>query len=172
MDAANLYRDDIVLWAEQQAAALRKLAARPDLSNAVDWENIIEEVESLGRSEWKGVESQLRNALAHILKGFCDPGSLSLVAWSIETEKFLIEARSDYRRSMRQLIDLDRAWQTAFRLAASDLRGYIISIPPGIPTSCPFTLDEMIDETFTFDAGRSRLFALVGARRQHFGVKP
>ena len=36
MDAATLYHDDIVAWAEQQAAALRELAGRPELSNAVD----------------------------------------------------------------------------------------------------------------------------------------
>ena len=52
MDIASLYDDDIVSWAEQQAAALRELAAKPELSNVVDWENLIEEVETLGRSEW------------------------------------------------------------------------------------------------------------------------
>ena len=45
---ATLYDDDIVTWAEQQAAALRELAAKPELANAVDWENLIEEVETLG----------------------------------------------------------------------------------------------------------------------------
>jgi len=44
MDAATLYRDDIVAWAERQAAALRALALRPELSNAVDWANLIEEM--------------------------------------------------------------------------------------------------------------------------------
>jgi hypothetical protein len=78
MDTATLYDDDIVTWSERQAAALRALAARPELSNAVDWDNVIEEIECLGRSEWKGVASQIRNALAHILKGYCDPDSLSL----------------------------------------------------------------------------------------------
>jgi hypothetical protein len=77
MDTATLCDDDIVTWSERQAAALRALAARPELSNAVDWDNVIEEIECLGRSEWKGVASQIRNALAHILKGYCDPDSLS-----------------------------------------------------------------------------------------------
>ncbi len=34
MDRPSLYDDDIVTWAEEQAAALRALAARGDLSNA------------------------------------------------------------------------------------------------------------------------------------------
>jgi hypothetical protein len=109
MDAATLYDDDIVTWAEQQAAALRELAARPELSNAVDWENVIEEVECLGRSEWKGVESQLINALAHILKGFCDAGSPSRGPWAIETGNFLQDARRDFRNSMRQKLDTTRS---------------------------------------------------------------
>ena len=40
MDQPSLYDDDIVTWAEQQAAAVRALASRPDLSNALDWENV------------------------------------------------------------------------------------------------------------------------------------
>src|SRR5918993_3808711 len=107
MDTATLYDDDIVTWSERQAAALRALAARPDLSNAVDWDNVIEEIECLERSEWKGVASQIRNALAHILKGYCDPDSLSRVAWSIETSNSLREARDDFRNSMREHIDMD-----------------------------------------------------------------
>jgi uncharacterized protein DUF29 len=101
MDAATLYRDDIVTWAEQQAAALRELAVRPGLSNAVDWANLIEEVECLGRSEWKGVAAQIRNALAHVLKGYCDPDSLSRLKWAVETGNSLREARDDFRSSMR-----------------------------------------------------------------------
>ena len=41
MDTSTLYNDDIVTWAEQQASALRQLAAKPELSNAVDWENLL-----------------------------------------------------------------------------------------------------------------------------------
>ena len=48
MDRPSLYDDDIVTWAEEQAAALRALGARTDLSNAIDWENVAEEVESVG----------------------------------------------------------------------------------------------------------------------------
>jgi Domain of unknown function DUF29 len=110
MTDASLYDTDFLSWTEEQVAALRALAQRPDLSNAVDWENVIEEIECLGRSEWKGVASQIRNALAHILKGYCDPDSLSRVAWSIKTSNSLREARDDFRNSMREHIDMDTVW--------------------------------------------------------------
>ena len=44
------YNDDLVLWAEDQAFALRN-AARVVPNLAIDWENIAEEIEALGRSE-------------------------------------------------------------------------------------------------------------------------
>jgi hypothetical protein len=164
MDTATLYDDDIVTWAEQQAAALRELAAKPELSNAVDWENLIEEVETLGRSEWGGVASQIRNALVHILKGFCDPGSLSRGAWSIETGGFLDQARSDYRPSMREKIDLDDLWRKAFRGASRELLTYKRRIPPGIPEGCPFTLDEILSDSFEYETAVRRLYELLDAR--------
>ena len=164
MGTATLYDDDIVTWAEQQAAALRELAARPELSNVVDWENLIEEVECLGRSEWKGVESQLTNALAHILKGFCDPGSLSAGPWAIETGNFLQDARKDFRNSMRQKIELDEVWRAAFERASRELSTYRRRIPPGIPQECPFTLDEILAKPFDYESAVRRLYELLDVR--------
>lgn len=161
MDATTTYDDDIVTWAEQQAAALRDLAARPELSNVVDWNNVIEEIECLGRSEWKAVVSQLRNALAHVLKGYCDPDSLSRLGWSVETSNSLREARQDFRNSMRQNIDMDSVWKNAFRQASDALLPYAVIIPPAIPAPCPFTLDEVLDEAFTYDSAVQRLYELL-----------
>lgn len=160
----SLYDDDILTWSEQQAAALRGLASRPELSNVVDWPNLIEEIECLGRSEWKGVESLFRNALCHILKGVCDPDSLSRDAWSIETDRFLDDARADYRPSMRRAIDVDRAWERAFRDAARELRPYAVRIPPRVPRSSPFRLDDLLDASLTFETAVMRLHERMSAR--------
>jgi hypothetical protein len=158
MDSATLYDDDILTWSEQQAAALRSLAARPDLSNAVDWGNVIEEIECLGRSEWKAVESQIRNALTHIIKAYCDPDSLSRQAWSAETSAFLDEARTEFRPSMRQQLDMERAWLRAFKRAVEDLRPYGVRIPPGIPPRSPFSLDEILSEAFSYETALKALY--------------
>ena len=40
---SDLYEDDILLWSEHQAEALRRRAA-----NEIDWENVAEEIESVG----------------------------------------------------------------------------------------------------------------------------
>lgn len=55
----SLYDRDFAAWAEQQARALRARAF-----DTVDWENVIEEIETLGRSE----RSALRAAIALILE--------------------------------------------------------------------------------------------------------
>lgn len=44
MDRPSL-SDDIVAWAEEQAAAL---GARGELSNVLDWENLAEKFEGVG----------------------------------------------------------------------------------------------------------------------------
>jgi hypothetical protein len=160
MDGASLYDADIVAWAEQQAEAVRMLARnRPDLTNAIDFENIAEELECLGRSELKSVTSPLRNVLVHILKGYCDSASLSVRQWTSETENWLTEIRKDFTPSMRPKIDLEDLWSDAGKRVARELTLYGVAMPPGIPASCPFTLDQILAESFTFDKAVRQLHA-------------
>ena len=62
-ETGSLYDRDFYTWAVQQAAALR----RRDFS-AVDWENVIEELESLARTEERSLKSQYARAIEHLLK--------------------------------------------------------------------------------------------------------
>ena len=57
-----LYDRDFVLWTEEQAAALRRAKG----SNLpLDWENLAEEIESLGKSDRRALSSQIRRILHH-----------------------------------------------------------------------------------------------------------
>ena len=160
MAEPSLYDRDIVAWADQQAGALRRVAAIAP-GNTVDWANVIEEIECLGRSERSAVESLIENALEHLIKSLCDHDSLSKIQWGHEVERFLDDAREKYRPSMRKDLDIDRMWARGFRQATKTLNTYRLSIPPGIPATCPYTLDELLDETFTFDAALRKLHAIV-----------
>ncbi len=84
MDARSLCETDILEWTEQQAAALRALAARPDLPNALDLENVIEEIEALGRSQFKAATNPVRLILLHVLKAAFAPDASSLAHWRTE----------------------------------------------------------------------------------------
>ena len=59
----GLYDKDSWTWARQQAEALRQ----GDFA-AVDWENVIEEIEDLGLSEERAWTSSCKNVLSHMLK--------------------------------------------------------------------------------------------------------
>jgi hypothetical protein len=62
------YESDILIWSEHQAALLRRVAAGEPVNEAPDWPNIVEEIESLGRSQVDAVESLLFQAVVHMLK--------------------------------------------------------------------------------------------------------
>ena len=59
----SLYESDFLRWTQDTVA---KLKAR-DFDH-LDLENLIEEVETLGRSEKQELESRLETLLAHLLK--------------------------------------------------------------------------------------------------------
>ena len=44
-DGADLYEHDILLWSEQQAELLRRLA-RGERVNGVDWAHVVEEIDA------------------------------------------------------------------------------------------------------------------------------
>ena len=57
------YDEDLYQWTIEQARALRDRA-----TNALDYDNLAEEIESLGRSDKRDIESRLENLIIHLLK--------------------------------------------------------------------------------------------------------
>ena len=55
----SLYDQDFVAWSKQQAEALRT-AARIGSNQSLDWENLAEEIEDLGKSARRELQSQIR----------------------------------------------------------------------------------------------------------------
>ncbi len=152
MDRPSLYDDDIVTWAEEQAAALRALAARSDLSNAVDWENVAEEIESVGRSQIRAVERLLIQMLAHLIKHVSAPDAPPNRHWRSEIVAFRLAAQARYERSMRQRIDWSRVWRVGIEFAVADLELYGDTVLPNLPVDCPLTPEEMVGSSFDADA--------------------
>ena len=69
---STAYEDDVIAWSERQAALLR--ARRWDL---LDLETIAEEIEDVGKSEKRALQSRMAVLLAHLLKWKCQPGRRS-----------------------------------------------------------------------------------------------
>ena len=138
----GLYELDALAWTEQQADLLRRLAAGERVNDAVDWPNVIEEIEALGRSELHGCTSLLRHAMAHLLKLHAWPESRAAGHWRGEALAFLDDARSYFSPSMRQRINIDAEYAKALRQvqASTDDSGD----PRPLPAVCPFTLNGLI----------------------------
>jgi len=65
--AVQLYEEDFVRWTEQQSRALRE-AAGVGTNLPLDWENLAEEIESLGRSQRHELRSCIAVIIGHLLK--------------------------------------------------------------------------------------------------------
>lgn len=99
----DLYDTDIVLWSEEQTARLKRVAAAERLNlDSPDWANIIEEIESVGRSEIGAVESLLFQAILHDLKVQAWPQSRYVEHWKGEARAFRTQASFRFVPSMRQ----------------------------------------------------------------------
>ena len=162
MDQPSLYDDDIVTWAEEQAVALRALAARPDLSNTVDWENVAEEIESVGRSHTRAVQNLSIQVLAHLLKRASAPTVPASRHWREEIVTFQLAAFNAYEPSMRRRLRWDRIWASAIASAEAGLIAYGNDLLPGLPDACPIGADDLLSERFDVDRALRMIAESVG----------
>jgi hypothetical protein len=135
------YDSDILEWSERQAALLRRRAAG-DLANEaeLDWPNIAEEIEDVGRSELHKVESLLVQALRHMLKAEAWPLSRDAPGWRADAIDFRQQARRRFVRSMRPKIDVAGLYADARRALPETMDG----LPPLPAQNKIPTLDELL----------------------------
>jgi hypothetical protein len=138
---SDLYETDILIWSEQQADELRHLQ-QAGLTNAVDWQNLIEEVLAVGRSELHAVESLLQRAIEHLLKAAGWPEAQDTSHWMAESHSFLARARRRYTPSMAQRIDLSGIYVDALHVVR--LRRYDGTEPALLPEDCPLALEDLL----------------------------
>lgn len=144
----DLYDDDILEWSERQARLLRDVAEGRRGNEAPDWANVIEEMESVGRSQLSAVKSLLVQALLHDLKSVAWPLSRDVPHWQAEARGFRDEAADAYAPSMRQHIDVAELYRRALRRLPESLAetpsvcGWDGQPPLPVPDVCPVTLEE------------------------------
>jgi hypothetical protein len=106
---SGLYDTDLALWSAQQARALRS-AARERSNAPVDWENVAEEIESLGASERRALASHVRTVIEHLMKLRLSPADAPRGGWrrtirraraDIDT---ILEASPSLRRELPAII--------------------------------------------------------------------
>jgi hypothetical protein len=137
----DLYEEDILTWSARQADLLRRLAAGERVNDQVDWENVVEEVESVGRSELHRTESLLTQALRHRLKIMAWPNSPEVPHWQEEMILFQMDAARAFQESMRRRLDLALIYRRARHRFPQQIDGQR-QLP--LPEDCPVTLDELL----------------------------
>lgn len=100
------YDGDFALWAEDQARALRS-AAQARINLPIDWENVAEEIESLGKSQGRELASRIGVLVVHLMKLQASPATEPRADW----RETIIEQRTEIRRlledspSLRRTVD-------------------------------------------------------------------
>jgi Domain of unknown function DUF29 len=144
---SSLYDDDILLWSEQQAAAIRRLGRNArEIPNELDIENVAEEIEGVGRSELAAVESYLELIFVHLIRLLVEPDSTTVRHWRSEIAAFHANAQRRYSPSMRQRIDVNALWRSAREQSLLAYEGAQHERVAGLSTDAPFALDELLAE--------------------------
>jgi hypothetical protein len=136
------YEGDFFAWTEEQGRLLRARNAA-----GLDWDNLAEEIETLGRSERSEIRSRLVVLLHHLLKWHFQPGKRKH-GWSAS----IIEARDQLDEQLTSSPSL-RSYPAAVlakqyevaRLRAADETGLPLD---SFPVECPYSMAEILDEDF------------------------
>jgi hypothetical protein len=138
----DLYAIDFYRWTQDQAQSLSDRRGR-----ALDAINLIDEVESLGRSQRAAIESHLRVLIVHLLRFLVQP-ERATPSWrrtlrNQRREIARLLARSPSLRGYPAEV-LAETYDDAARGAAQET-----NLDRGrFPADLPFTLEEILDPDF------------------------
>jgi hypothetical protein len=134
------YLADFNLWLDRTAQLLRE-----QRWHEIDVAHLIEEIEDLGKSERRGIASQLTRLLLHLLKWQYQPQRRS-DSWldSITDARTQIELAIEDSPSLKNYPaeKLQESYQRARRQAAKQTN-IEISV---FPTTCPYSLELVLAE--------------------------
>jgi hypothetical protein len=136
----NSYQTDVIAWANEQAAFIR--AGRFD---QLDLEHIAEEIEDVGKSEQRALESRMAVLLAHLLKWQYQPDRQG-GSWSrtIKEQRKGVLARLKKTPSLKVSISdsawLDSVWSDAVAQVTSETGLDVF------PDACPWKMDTVLSE--------------------------
>jgi hypothetical protein len=141
----TLYNQDFCLWIETIVNQLQK-----GQLTEIDLDNLIEELEAMGRSEKNSLESNLVVLLMHLLKYKYQPEK--------RTNSWLYTIK-EHRRRLRKAFEtspsLKRYYQEIFEETYEDARD-LAATETGLslnifPINCPFSSDETLNNDFLPD---------------------
>lgn len=140
----TLYDTDFYAWTQRQAALLRA-----EDFGEVDWNNLIEEIETLGRSDKREVISRLEVLIMHLLKLTHQPraarytrGWRNTIGEQRQRLHRLLRESPSLRAQLTELVA--DAYPDAIKSAARETG----LAPRTFPAECPWSADQIMDEEF------------------------
>jgi len=139
---AKLYDLDYNLWLEKTIGQLRDRAF-----TEIDLENLLAELEAMGRSEKRAVYGNLKIVLMYLLKYRYQPFRRSN-SW----QSTIIEHRQRLKRALKESPSLKRYFNEVFNESYQDARelaAYETRLPlEYFPDESPFSSEETLDSEY------------------------
>ena len=143
---AELYERDYYTWTQEQARALRERRIEE-----LDWTNVAEEIEDLGKREKRALRSQLVRLLGHLLKfAFARE-----VMWSNNSRGWELSIRGARRESSMYLDEnpglrphVEQIFRSAYESARLEVLKALRLPDSAIPETAPWNLDQIVDDAF------------------------
>lgn len=138
----KLYEADFNLWLETTAQLLRERQLEQ-----IDYDSLIEEIESMGRSEKAALESNLRVLLMHLLKWKYQPNRRSN-SWKLS----IIEHSLRINKAFKYSPSLGRYFNEIFEETYQDGR-LLAAAETGLsketfPEQCPFKVQDILNPEY------------------------
>jgi Domain of unknown function DUF29 len=141
---ATKYDDDVISWANEQAAFLRA-----GNFAALDIEHIADEVEDVGKSEQRELESRMALLLAHLLKWTFQPerrGSSWETTIKVQRRGVALRMKRtpSLKRNLKDPEWWEDVWGDALLAAAKETGLELGTFPP----ACPWSADQIMNAGF------------------------
>lgn len=138
----DLYERDFYKWSIETAARIRNRDFE-----GIDWNNIAEEIESLGRSDKRELSSRIQRVLIHLLKWQLAQGKRP-DSWlnTLDEQRMQLRGLLDQSPSLRRFIHeaVRNEYGWAAKRAAREMR----LDKSQVPKECPFTPEQVLDDEF------------------------
>jgi hypothetical protein len=137
--SANLHSSDFYQWTQQQAGLIR--AGRV---NELDFDCLLEEIESMGASERSQLQNRLKVLLGHLLKWQYQPAFRGR-SWNatIKEQRLSLMVLLDDNPSLGNILDE--------RVGKAYCQGVLLAVKETnidereFPAVCPYTVNQILD---------------------------
>ncbi len=136
------YERDFYSWLMEQARHLRE-----SRFEALDCDNLAEEIEALGREQFNKLVSALRVLMAHILKWDHQP-PLRSRSWVLSIQEQRLEIADVLADNPGLKPRIDEAIARAYRRARIEAAKETDLDEDKFPTTCPYSLDDLTSRVF------------------------